>query len=160
MNKEISMLVITLLLSHSLTNGQQRQDSNYIGFQRGPDLVPLLRHPMTRELRVKNIGTGSARRSKLTLDCEKMGAPSTMHSCPNLPLTAMGTYFDPTFPNQATIQVPELAPGATFTHKLTFWDVSKWPSGTYRFTAVADANHALAESNMKNNVATSILTIP
>ncbi len=124
-----------------------------------PDLVPLLHHPMNAQIRVKNMGTVSAAASKLTLDCEKLDAPSKMHSCPNLPLTAMAAYFDPEFPNHATIRVPALASGATFIHTLTFWEVSRWPSGEYKFTAVVDAAHELDQENAKNNIATSILIV-
>jgi len=125
-----------------------------------PDLLPMLHHPMNARIIVKNIGIGSAGPSKLTLDCQKIEAVPQMHSCPNLPLTAWPTYFDSAFPNNATVNIPALAPGTTFTHVLPFWDVSKWPTGKYKFTAVADAAHSLLESNTKNNVATSTLIVP
>jgi hypothetical protein len=50
-----------------------------------PDLVPLLHHPMSGQITVKNIGTRSAGPSKL-LDCQKMEAVTQMCSCPDLPL--------------------------------------------------------------------------
>ncbi len=120
-----------------------------------PDLVPLLHHPMDGQLAVKNIGTGQAGPSKLTLDCERQESPAAMHSCPNLPVSFMETYFDPAFPENATVQVPALAPGATFKHTLTFWNTFKWPSGTYKFTVVADAGGR----RTKNSIAVSTLTV-
>jgi hypothetical protein len=114
---------------------------------------------MDGEIRVKNVGAGSAHPSKLTLDCVRLGAPSQMYSCPNLPVSVAPLYFDEAFPNNATIKVPALAPGETFTHKLSFWDVSNWPKGKYKFTVTVDAAHELTESNPENNVATSVLII-
>ena len=127
--------------------------------ERKPDLVPILHTPMNGEIRVKNIGVGSAEPTKLILDCVRLDAPSQMYSCPNLLISSAADYFDPAFPNNATIKVPALAPGATYTHKLLFWDVSKWPKGKYKFTVTVDAEHALTESNTKNKIAHSVLSI-
>jgi hypothetical protein len=123
-----------------------------------PDLLVILHHPMNATIRIKNIGTASAGPSKLTLDCVRIESRSKMYSCPNLPITKMQTYFDAQFPNNATIQVPSLAPGATFVHTLAFWSDMNWPVGTYRFTAVADAAHTLQVASIQN-VATSTLVI-
>ncbi len=140
----------------SSSNSAERKATS----ERKPDLVPILHNPMDGEIRVKNIGGGPAAPSKLTLDCVRLDALSQMYSCPNLPLSDAPTYFDPAFPNNATIKIPALAPGATFTHKLSFWDVSTWPKGRYKFTVVVDAAHTLAESNTVNNVGTSRVTVP
>lgn len=124
-----------------------------------PDLAPFLRSPMNGQITVKNVGSGDAAPSKLTLDCEKVAGPQP-GGCPDLPPSAAGTYFDAAFPKNATINVPALKAGASFTHRLAFWNTFKWPSGKYKFTAVADAAHAIPESNTKNNVATSTLAVP
>jgi CARDB len=125
-----------------------------------PELVVILSVPMSDKIAVKNIGKGSAGPSKLTLDCVRVGAPTQMNSCPDLPPSAMVAYFDAAFPNNATIQVPALAAGATFTHILSFWNDFRWTNGKYKFTAVADASHTIHEVNSKNNVAISTLTVP
>jgi hypothetical protein len=115
---------------------------------------------MNGEIQVKNVGSGPASPTKLTWDCVKVGAASEMHSCPNIPVSFATTYYDPAFPENATIKVPALAPGAIFSHKLAFWDISNWPTGKYKFTVRVDASHTLRESNTDNNVATGVLTIP
>jgi hypothetical protein len=142
----------------------QTMSSNFTGPQaaaeKKPDLVAILRSPMNGEIRVKNIGSGPAGPSKLTLDCVRIEALTQMYSCPNLPVSVAQTYYDSAFPNNATITVPALAPSATFTHRLSFWDVSNWPKGKYRFTVTVDAAHALIESDTKNNTTSSVLTVP
>jgi hypothetical protein len=156
----LSMLVLALAGSTVLTRGQKSgQPVKPPPAEQGrPDLVPVLPRPMDGHVVVKNIGIGPAGPSKLTLDCQKAGAPSKA-GCPDLPPSAAATYFDPMFPKNATISVPALGPGASFEHSLSFWGEFKWPKGTYRFTAVADAGHALLESNKKNNTAYSTLIV-
>ncbi len=114
---------------------------------------------MSDTIRIDNIGTAPAQATKMILDCVRVQSRTKMYSCPNLPVSQMRAYFDPAFPNNATIQVPALAPGAGFTHRLAFWPEMKWPAGTYKFTATADAAHVLDESNTKNNVAESLLAV-
>jgi hypothetical protein len=165
MRAVISVAVLALLISGSVpVRGQSGESKSTTSQpaekQKKPELVPILPTPMNGKITVKNIGTGPAGPSKLTLDCVKVGAPSQMNSCPDLPPSAMGAYFDAAFPENATIQVPALAPGATFTHTLAFWDFFRWTSGKYKFTAVADASHGVSENKTKNNVAISILTVP
>ncbi len=124
-----------------------------------PDLLVALPIPMNGTITVKNIGKARAAPSKVTLDCEKFAADGSIQSCPDLPPSVADKYFDPAFPRNATVRVPELAAGATFAHKLSFWALMQWPSGKYKFTAKAHADHSLPESNTKN-VATSTLTVP
>jgi hypothetical protein len=128
--------------------------------QGAPDLVAILPNPMNGQLAVKNIGKGPAGPSKLTLDCQKEGVPSETGGCPDLPASAATEYFDPAFPKNLTIKVPALAPGEKFKHTISFWSTFHWPSGKYKFTAVADADHTIPQSNRKNKVATSTLTVP
>jgi hypothetical protein len=159
MGKSKLLIFAVLGLSSLLSFTQTKESKHAPSIEPKPDLVPLLSHPMDGKIVVKNIGHGSAKPSKMTLDCEKVGTSNQMYSCPNLPISVMSDYFDATFPNNATIQVPALPPGATYTHTLSFWGQMKWPRGEYRFTAVVDAAHALSESNTKNNTAISLFTV-
>lgn len=125
-----------------------------------PDLVPHLANPMNGTVVVKNIGTGPAGPSKLTLDCHKEGHVGGGGGCVDPPATLAAAYHDPAFPDKVTVSIPALAPGASYSHTLTFWGVLKWPSGKYDFTGVADAANTVAESNEANNTTTSTLTVP
>jgi len=160
MNRGVFLVTFALVCSGAVS-GQSRESgltcSQSAGAEK-PDLVPVLPHPMNGKIVVKNLGKGLAAPSKMTLDCEKMSTP--VSQCPDLPISAASTYFDPAFPKNATINVPQLAPGATFEHTLSFWETLHWPSGRYRFTAVADAAHVLSERNTKNNIAVSTLVVP
>ncbi len=125
-----------------------------------PDLIPQIPNPMNGTLVVKNIGTGPAGPSKLTLDCHKVGHVGGGGGCVDPPAWLAAAYHDPAFPDKVTVSIPALAPGASYSHTLSFWSVLKWPSGKYDFTGVADAANAVAESNEANNTATSTLTVP
>lgn len=125
-----------------------------------PDLIPLVATPMNGHVGVKNIGTGPAGPSKLVLDCHKVGHVGPGGGCADIPASFMAAYTDPAFPDDLTIPVPALAPGATFPHTLSFWGVLKWAPGTYTFKATADAAGTVAESNEGNNVVTTTMTVP
>ncbi len=159
--KKPLVLALLLLLAISVT-GQttaKKHDSTPTDEAKA-SLVPLLHHPMDGRIRVKNVGSAPAGPSKLTLDCVRLGTPVQMNSCPDLPPLVAATYFDPAFAKNATIQVPPLTPGETFTHTLTFWSMVTWPTGKYRFTAIADASHVVSTSTTEGNIATSTLTVP
>jgi hypothetical protein len=155
--------MLTLLPSRVIsTTGQsiaQKRDSKATD-EAKPILVPVLHHPMDGRISVKNVSNAPAGPSKLNLDCVRLGAPVQMNSCPDLPPSVAATYFDPMFPKNATIQVPTLTPGQTFTHTLRFWSALTWPTGKYRFTAVADAGHVVSTSTSEGNIATSTLVVP
>jgi hypothetical protein len=125
-----------------------------------PNLVPTLHNPMTDEVRVRNLGTGHSAPSKLTLDCERVEANPELRACPDLSPSLAETYFDSVFPKYATIKVPVLAPGTTFTHKLSFWNQMNWRKGTYRFTAVLRSSDSGQETITKDKVAVTTLVIP
>lgn len=126
-----------------------------------PDLVPILPNPMNGTVMVKNIGKCPAGPSKLTLNCQKQGVPvGTRGGCPEVPPAASAPYLDPMFPDNVTVNVPALAPGASFSHTLSFWAALTWTSGTYTFVGKADAANTVAESNEGNNTANSVLTVP
>lgn len=160
----VSMVVLSTIgmtPSRALPQDAVTSASNNSSARVGPELVPQLRHPMNGELLVKNVGTAPAGPSRLTLDCQEVkgGIPSDAGDCPDLPPEIAPTYYDPKFPKNLTIKVPNLAPGATFRHTLSFWSTFHWPSGTYKFTAVADAAYEVNERDRKNNTATSTLTV-
>src|SRR5258708_15589350 len=122
-------------------------------------LVAFLHHPMDGRVSVKNIGTGVAGPSKLTLDCQ-LDVRLSQGGCPDLPPWAAPLYFDRAFPKNATVKVPSLGPGETFTHTLSFWNALKWTSGTYYFTVLADAEHTVVQRNRVHNKAVSTITVP
>ena len=165
MNRVIAIPLLFLLFMSGATRASgQSTSSNTAESQtageRKPDLLPILHMPMSSEIQVKNIGNGPARPSKLALDCVTIIATPLLRNCPDLPFFVGSVYFDQTVPINATIEVPALAPGETFTRKIPFWDLSNWPRGKYEFTATVDAAaHELSEGNCKNNVATSVLII-
>ena len=123
-----------------------------IGRGKRSDLVPRLTHPMSGKIVVRNIGNAPAGKTKLTLSCDKL--PGNGH-CP--PGNTIPSYEDPAFPNRVVVQVPALAPGASYTHTLSFWSQLQWPPGRYKFVATADASGAEAERNEANNVVSSLL---
>src|SRR5215469_7901735 len=128
-----------------------------------PDLIAIVPNPMTGAVMEKNIGQCPAGPNKLTLTCQKEGltGAGAGGGCAELPPTAGPEPFhDPAFPNALTLNVPALAPGATFSFTLPFWGALKWNPGTYLFIAKADAANVVAESNEGNNVTNSTLTVP
>jgi len=72
----------------------------------------------------------------------------------------MGPYENPAYPNKATIKVPKLKPGKTFTHKLSFWNSLSFGPGIYVFTVIADDGNKVAETNEGNNTAGTQLVVP
>jgi hypothetical protein len=151
------------LIESSATSGSaDSKSSSESDTASSPDLVVIPPDPMKGRIIVRNAGTAPAGPTKLTFDCQKevKGAASESGGCPDLPPEAAPKYFDPAFPRNATVKVPALAPGESFTHTLEFWNVMKWPSGTYRFAVVADAAHELDGASRTHAVATSQLTVP
>lgn len=120
-----------------------------------PDLVPILTNPMTGKVAVKNIGAAAAGASKLAIKCSKVGHVGGGGGCPESP--GLAAYADAAVPDAAVVNVPPLAPGATYVHHLAFWPGLVFPKGTYKFVAKADATSVVAESNEANNVVSSSL---
>jgi hypothetical protein len=148
-------------LSGWLTNAELlRTQAKQALPQKSLNLAPSLHSPMNEEIRVRKFGSEPSSPSKLTLDCVRVGATPETNSCPDLPPSAAASYFDPAFPQHATIQVPSIAPGATFTHKLSFWSEMNWPKGKYKFTAAVRMSDSPQEHIAKDKVAVSILTVP
>src|SRR5260221_5398216 len=147
------------IVAAALATGQSGAQKSPAPQSLKPDLIPILHHPMDGQVTVKNIGNAPAGPSKLTLDCIKVSATHN-GACPDLPPSAAATYFDPAFPKNATIQVPALAPGETFTHSLAFWNEFKWTSGNYKFVAVADAGRAGSQRKKENKTQHPQLPLP
>jgi len=126
-----------------------------------PDLIAVLPNPMNGVVMEKNIGKCPAGPNKLTVSCQKEGLVGAGGGCAQLPPSAAGVpYTDPAFPDKLTINVPALAPGATFSTTLAFWSLLHWNPGTYDFVAMADAANVVVESNKANNTTTSTMTVP
>lgn len=164
MTRSISSIFLIFLVSiQQVVWGQSDQQKPSASQQKpkaDPSLLPVLHNPMNDEIRVRNLGTAPSAPARLTLDCEKVEANPELRACPVLPPSLAETYFDPVFPKHATIKVPALAPGTTFTHKLSFWKQMNWQKGTYRFTAVVRSSDSVQESITKNKVAVATLIVP
>jgi hypothetical protein len=126
-----------------------------------PDLISILPNPMSGVVIEKNIGKCPAGPNKLTIMCRKEGTVGAGGGCPQYdPATGAVLFHDPAFPDALTLNVPALAPGATFSFTLPSFGAIKWTPGTYLFVAKADAANVVAESNEGNNVSNSTLTVP
>jgi hypothetical protein len=131
--------------------------------QNKADLVPVLSHPMTGTVHVKNIGTAGAGPSKLVLRCKKTMLATSGNgngNCADIPKKYKAAYNDPAFPDAVTVKVPALAAGAIFSHTFPFWSSLVWTSGNYQITGMADAAHTVPESNETNNAAATTLSVP
>ena len=124
-----------------------------------PDLIPLLHTPMDGWVGVKNIGTGSAGPSRLLIKCQREGYAGPGGGCVDVPASAIALPFFST-PDGLGLNVPAIPCGKEMSFPMAWWANTKWPKGTYRFTAVADYTNVVAESNEGNNVATSNLVKP
>jgi hypothetical protein len=126
-----------------------------------PDLIAILPNPMNGVVMEKNIGQCPAGPNKLTIMCSKQSLAAVGGGCAEPPPTAgPEPLHDPAFPNALTINVPALAPGATYSFTIPFWAALHWNPGTYVFVAKADAANVVAESNEGNNATNSTLTVP
>ena len=126
-----------------------------------PDLVPDF-NTASGTVTVKNDSSVAAGPSVVTIKCQRRRPPvvSGGGRCPEIPRTFMPNYTNPAFPDSLAINVPGLAPGATFNHALPFFGGLVFPPGAYAFTTRADAGNAVAESNEGNNVIVRTKTSP
>ncbi len=122
-----------------------------------PDLIPVLREPMDGSVGVRNIGAGRSGPTKLTLDCRKEGHTGGGGGCPDSP--GLAAFQDPTFPDVVTVDIPALGPGREHIMRLPFWPSLRFTSGRYIFTATADAAGTERESDERNNVRRTSLTV-
>jgi len=153
-----AVLAMTLMVLTVAAGQPKSQSTPTIGVR----LVPSLASPMDGRIAVKNKGTQPAGPTKLILDCQKLGGPlAGPGGCPDLPPSFAPFYFDRAFPKYATVKVPALRPGETFTHRLSFWNETlKWPSGTYYFTAITDAEHTAGPGSEASNKTVGSFTVP
>lgn len=122
-----------------------------------PDLIPVLREPMDGSVGVRNIGAGRSGPTKLTLDCRKEGHTGGGGGCPDSP--GLAAFQDPAFPDVVTVNIPALGPGREHIMRLPFWPSLRFTSGRYIFTATADAGRTERESDERNNVRRTSLTV-
>jgi hypothetical protein len=121
-----------------------------------PDLVPLLHTPMDGWVGVKNVGTGDAGPSRLLIKCAREGYAGPGGGCVDLPASAIVPPFFST-PDGLVLNVPAIPCGKELSFPMAWFGNTKWPSGTYRFTAIADFTNAVIEGNEDNNKTTSTL---
>ncbi len=122
-----------------------------------PDLIPVLREPMDGSVGVRNLGAGRSGPTKLTLDCRKEGHTGGGGGCPDSP--GLAAFQDPAFPDVVTVDIPALGPGREHIMRLPFWPSLRFTSGRYIFTATADAAGTERESDERNNVRRTSLTV-
>ncbi len=114
-----------------------------------PDLIPVLRgsNPFRLKFKVKNQGRVTAGASKLVIICKRIGYRGPGGGCADSP--SLHRYYD-TASNGLVISVPALRAGQTYIPRFRVKGL-KWAKGKYKFTLNADATHAVAESNERNN---------
>jgi hypothetical protein len=115
------------------------------------DLVPVAEAMNGGKIAVKNVGDAKSRTSWLTLQC------SSSSACPEDP--GMAAYVNPMFPNLVSIQIPELKPGQSYSHTLTFWKQLVFKPGKYKFILNADTGLDIPESSETNNTVVFIKKI-
>lgn len=122
-------------------------------FALAPDLVPDF-DVATGKVTVKNAGDGAALKSVVTIKCKRRKPPVVGGGggCPDLDPRLAANYINPAFPDTVAVNVPPLAPGASYSHIPSFFGSLVFPSGAYAFTIKADAGAAIAESNETNNI--------
>lgn len=122
-----------------------------------PDLVPLLHTPMDGWVGVKNVGPGNAGPSRLIIKCTRDGYAGPGGGCVDPPASAVVPPFFST-PDGLVLNVPAIPCGAKeLSFPMAWFGNTKWPAGTYRFTAIADIGNAVVEGNEGNNQTTSTL---
>ncbi len=121
-----------------------------------PDLVPELHTPMDGWVAVKNIGTGVAGPSVLSIKCQRVGYAAG-GGCADIPASLITPPFF-ALPGALGVRVPELYCGKEFVATMPWWGQVTWAKGTYQFTATADSTNVIAESNEGNNTTSSSMT--
>lgn len=117
----------------------------------------------TGTVKVTNIGDAAASISVVTIECKrrKPAPPRNGGGCPDPAPPALAVpYLLPAFPNKVAVQVPMLAPGASYAHALAFFPGLVFPSGVYGFKIRADDGNMVPESNEANNNKTVTKTVP
>lgn len=133
-----------------------------------PDLVPVLNNPMDGTLIVRNDGLAAAPPTRLRLRCVRTsGQDNQSRMCatfiPIPPRYARDYYWDsrPQYGDYMYMNIPALAPGATWRLPQAFWSSLRWASGTYSFQATADFDGVVTETSEGNNPSNySTMVIP
>ena len=120
-----------------------------------PDLTPKF-NVNNGVVKVTNIGKSKSKRVYVTIRCKRVGGGS----CPDPNPALAAPYENPLFPNRATVKVPRLKPGQSYSHKLKFFKSLKFRKGKYRFFVKADPSNIQAESNEGNNNKVFLKVVP
>ena len=122
------------------------------------DLVAVLSNPNPTDstLIVRNIGLVAAPPTRLLFRCYWRNAPpgpGAYSSCSGvqIPPPYAREYSLDRWDRDLVMNIPALAPGATWRLPRAFWRSLQWTSGTYRFQAAADIDRVVPESNEGNN---------
>lgn len=153
-----------LSLKETNTSNNTARSTLTVAARNEPDLVPVLNNPMDGTLIVRNDGLAAASPTRLRLRCFYDFRGSGINPmCPEIPRRFAPEYsWDPSSPYREYmfLNVPALAPGATYRIALPFWRFVRWLSGNYQFTAVADFDRVVLESNEGNNSGVSTMVVP
>ena len=122
-----------------------------------PDLRPIPSRIEHGVVSIRNGGVDASAPSLATVNCH---LPGQEGGCPDIPAALIAPYENPAYPNRVVVQIPAIQPGHTHSHTLSFWDDVDWPSGSYVFEFVADADSANAESNEGNNAGSHTWVVP
>ena len=141
----------------------QRLDPQARGALVAPDLVPVLTHPMSGTVIVRNIGVGPAPASTLTVKCYRLdlayyGGSPRGDGCPT---TSFPREFSVGGMRYVLIEIPPLAPRVEHVVTLRGWP-SAWPPGSYQFRAnvgYLPQPSQPRESNETNNIVESTLKV-
>jgi hypothetical protein len=109
---------------------------------------------------VKNAGAGDAGPSRLLIKCTKDGYTGPGGGCVEVPASSLALPFFPAPGYLVGLNVPAIPCGKEMSFPAAWWQNTKWPAGTYRFTAIADVGNTVDEGNEGNNTATATLVRP
>lgn len=117
-----------------------------------PDLLPVL-DQFDRQgiVKVKNIGNKISSKSYLRIDCDEQDKSK----CPELDKKYKGMYMRS---GEFMVEIPELNPGQTYSHRLPFWRDLSWGPGRYVISFEADFTNTNRELNESNNIGQHTLT--
>ena len=153
-----------LSLKETNTGNNTAKSTLTVAARNEPDLVPVLNNPMNGTLIVRNDGRAAAPPTRLRLRCFYYFREAGINPmCPEIPPRFAPEYsWDPSSPYREYmfLNIPTLAPGATYRIALPFWRFVRWLSGNYQFTAVADFDRVVLESNEGNNSGVSTMVVP
>jgi len=124
---------------------------------RSPDLQPIPSRIEHGVVSVRNTGSAASAASLATVNCH---LPGQRGGCPEIPAAAIAPYVNAAYPNRVVVSIPAIQPGHVHNHNLSFWDDVDWPSGSYVFDFVVDADAANAESNEGNNTGSHTWVVP